>query len=89
MPLGAGGPLSSHWRSIVAAPRYGTGLARTGGRDLSAQADFVRDSGRTLLSHERHPLHTANGVPWRHQSDYTAYWLSSDSNCGRWIPPLR
>ncbi len=52
-------------------------------------ATCVRDSGRILLSHERHPLHTANSVPWRHQSDYTAYWLSSDSNCGRWIPPLR
>ena len=53
------------------------------------EAKTVRDSGRQLLSHERHPLHTANGAPWRHQSDYTAYWLSSDSNYGRWNPPLR
>ena len=31
----------------------------------------VADPGRIHLSHERHSLHTANGVPWRHQSDYT------------------
>ncbi len=41
--------MSSHWRSIFAACRYGTGLAHSGGRDLSAQADFVRDSGRISL----------------------------------------
>ena len=50
MPLWIVGLMSSHWRSIVAARRYGTGLAHSGGRVMSAQADFVRDSGRILLS---------------------------------------